>query len=495
MKRTRGLALIVTGLSLTTAAWLCSNPLSGGRAQVEELVAEAVEEATVPTIALAQSHRNEGAGFSMDLPEDWVAMSMITVTVAAPSQEALEEMNTGDKLTTPVIMAMIGSPEDMTEGATTVDELTEQMLSDEFKVEEGMTVSEPVSLTVGGLDATSVDFSGLDPDSGQEITARMITVLGVQHAGVFFGMAPTEQWNDFSPTFDAIIATVAFFEPNPEAAMEGLGEMFNEGSVVVTEDDVTFTGDLGMGQTMSGVLEDGGIHYWSFTGAAGQTVIVTVEPGSDGFDVTLAIVGSDGNVLSEIDDGFSGEPETLSVALPADGTYIARVSSFAFVGGPYTITATGGDAPVISGGELRQWAAFASASSEYGSDSWAAYQATGAPNTYPQCGDIQTAWASASSSGVDTLTLDYATPVVPTRLEIYQTLNPGAISKIELVDVNGNSHVIYGATPTVMDVCPFVLAITIDTVDVPVKRVIIHIDQSETGVWCEIDAVELIGTP
>jgi hypothetical protein len=425
----------------------------------------------------------------MNLPEGWVAASMFSMTFAAPEQATLDEMNAGEELATPAIMAMIGPPDEMAEGVDTVEELTDQMLTEEFEPGEDMTVGEPSSLTVGGLPATAVDFSGTDPDTGQDLSMRMITVLGPEHAGSFFGIAPQDQWDDFSPTFDEIIASVTFFEPNPEAAFGDLGEF-----EMPEEGEATFTGDAALGETMSGTMEDGGTHDWTFQGTAGDTVTVTVQPGSDDFDPKLAIIGPDGSVVSETDDGFSGEPEEITLTLPDDGSYVARITSFGFTGGPYTITVEGAGA---AAGEIRQWAARASASSQYGSDSWAAGQATGAPDTYPECGDIQTAWATESSDGVDYIELEYDTPVFPTRLEVYQTYNPGAISKIELVDITGTSHGVYvDSTPTVMDACPYILGLSISVVtDDPIDRVIIYLDQSKTNAWCEIDAVELIGTP
>ena len=33
------------------------------------------------------------------------------------------------------------------------------------------------------------------------------------------GITPPGQWSDFSPIFDAIVASMQFFEPNPEAEM------------------------------------------------------------------------------------------------------------------------------------------------------------------------------------------------------------------------------------------------------------------------------------
>jgi hypothetical protein len=142
--------------------------------------------------------------------------------------------------------------------------------------------------------------------------------------------------------------------------------------------------------------------------------------------------------------------------------------------------------------EVRQWASSADASSQYAVDRWAAYQATGAPDT-TSCGDIDTAWSSWDRAGIDWLQLEYSTPVVPTSIEIYQTYHPGAITHVELVDASGATHVVYENTPSVMDECPYTLVIPVEDVDFSVRELVIHVDQSTTSEWNQIDAVELIG--
>lgn len=407
-KRFWRIAMVCVGMVL--AAWACANPLSGAApeepveeaaepeagVEVEEVVEEQPTATTMPTPTpepqadLQQVYRNEGAGYSMNLPEEWVIQDFFFITYAASSQAALDQANGADdeEFVSPVIMAMIVPPEEEDFEANSIEELNDQMM-EEFEPDPGLTFSEPVKLTVGGLDAMSVDISGTDPDTGQEIYGRMISVMGPQHAGVFIAASPLADWEEFEPTFTAIIESVEFFEPDPEAMMEDF------------EQDLT--------------------------------------EGLDEADVTV-------------------QAETTTVD-----------------------------------GELRQWAVSATASSEYNDPDWAAFQAIGAPDTYPECGDIPTAWASAFADGIDTLTLNYATPVIPTRMEIYQTLNPGAISKIELIDTTGTSHIIFVGEPKLMDVCPYIMVLSITGINEPVDQVIIHVDQSTTGSWNEIDAVELIG--
>jgi hypothetical protein len=161
---------------------------------------------------------------------------------------------------------------------------------------------------------------------------------------------------------------------------------------------------------------------------------------------------------------------------------------------PVAIEPTATPAQPPAAGALRQWATGATASTEYGSDSWSARQATGAPDT-TECGDIQTAWASETSDGVDWLEVSFATPVVPTEISIRETYSPGFINRVEVKDERGLYHTVWEGTPGAVEQCPRVLTIPVSGVDVRINVVRINLDQRDGGDWNEIDAVELVGQP
>jgi hypothetical protein len=161
----------------------------------------------------------------------------------------------------------------------------------------------------------------------------------------------------------------------------------------------------------------------------------------------------------------------------------------------FGVSTTGEESPSAStgGGRLEQWAVSASASSSYGEESWSPQAAIGEPDTYPSCGDIATAWASANSTGRDWLELVYATPVVPTEIAVYQTYNPGAIYLIEVIGVSGQSYEVYDVTPAPEEECPYILIVNVSGVSEKIDTVVLHLDQAATGSWNEIDAVRLTG--
>lgn len=147
-----------------------------------------------------------------------------------------------------------------------------------------------------------------------------------------------------------------------------------------------------------------------------------------------------------------------------------------------------------TGDALRQWAASATATSQFGSTSWSAAQATGEPNV-TRCADSSSAWASSSSTGQDSITLSYTTAVVPSEIHIYQTYNPGAITSVLVANATTGfvAEIPNSADPKGNTPCPGVFVLKVSDVAEAIDTVIITLDQTLTGNWNEIDAVELVG--
>ena len=203
-------------------------------------------------------------------------------------------------------------------------------------------------------------------------------------------------------------------------------------------------------------------------------------------------------MLAEEDDTQGVDP-VITYTLPSDGLYTIRLDTWGE--GPYSVMVSTGVQPggnsgggvVASGSAVRQWASMAIGSSEYTPDDWSAQQAIGAPDTL-ECGDIATAWATGSSTGQDNLYLSYATAVVPTGINVYETYNPGAIVMIDVVDTDGNAVTVYTAQEQIVDQCPRTLNVQVSGISKPVDGVVVYLDQTNHNGWNEIDAVELVGT-
>lgn len=144
---------------------------------------------------------------------------------------------------------------------------------------------------------------------------------------------------------------------------------------------------------------------------------------------------------------------------------------------------------------ISQWASDAQAGSQYGDPDWSALQAVGEPDT-AECGDYTTAWAAASSGGVEWLEVYYDVPVYATAVNIVQTYNPNQVVEVELIDADGEYVSVYAQEPTAADRCPYTLSVETDQTGYPVQGVRITVDQSALSLgWNEIDAVEIVGIP
>jgi len=150
--------------------------------------------------------------------------------------------------------------------------------------------------------------------------------------------------------------------------------------------------------------------------------------------------------------------------------------------------------PPLQPGQLRQWAAESDATSEFADPEWSAGQAVGEPDT-DKCGDYQTAWATAASDSIETLTLGYLESVYVTGVNIVQSFNPNQIVKVELVGVYDRSVTIFEGQPKQIDQpCPYILSIPVEKTEGRFSKVRVTVNQSILGLgWNQIDAVELIG--
>jgi len=143
---------------------------------------------------------------------------------------------------------------------------------------------------------------------------------------------------------------------------------------------------------------------------------------------------------------------------------------------------------------LLQWATSAKASSEYRPDRHAAHQATGARNTLRE-GDLPTAWATREpDDGDHWLELTYATPVRATQVRVWQTLNPGAVVRIDAVLGDDKTLTLWEGRDTGHGT-PRWLDVRFDRTNVPIRTIRLHLDTMLVAGWNEIDAVALIGEP
>jgi len=139
------------------------------------------------------------------------------------------------------------------------------------------------------------------------------------------------------------------------------------------------------------------------------------------------------------------------------------------------------------------WAASAEASSQYSTKDWSPKQSTGEPDIYPEYGDIKKAWApSGPDSGTEWLELTYATPVYPTRVEVYETYNPGTIVQVEVGSPDGTWYTVWTGAATPAEEIARIVTYDVD-LQVLVDKVRLTLDTAKVPGWNEIDATALVG--
>jgi hypothetical protein len=121
---------------------------------------------------------------------------------------------------------------------------------------------------------------------------------------------------------------------------------------------------------------------------------------------------------------------------------------------------------------------------------WGPEQATGEPDT-KDAGDFQTAWASQTPDSQDEwLLLEYAEPVLLKEVHVYETFNPGAVTRVTAFKLEGSEVEVWkGKDPSAgKDIGVSVLPIK-DSFRT--NRIKLYIESTKVEGWNEIDAVGL----
>ena len=144
------------------------------------------------------------------------------------------------------------------------------------------------------------------------------------------------------------------------------------------------------------------------------------------------------------------------------------------------------------------WASeIVNASSSHGDPRWHARQALGAPDVWPDAGDVEGAWApEARNAGVEVLVVSFGRPITARALIVVETYGPGALRAIRTYDdyaspssASGPRTLWEGPLSTVES--SRVVRVDLDE-PVYLEVLEIELDTSLVGGWNEIDAVGVI---
>jgi len=141
----------------------------------------------------------------------------------------------------------------------------------------------------------------------------------------------------------------------------------------------------------------------------------------------------------------------------------------------------------------RTGAAYVLSVREPGSN-WSPGQATGPPDT-PTGGDQVTAWASQTPDAqAEWLLLEYAEPVVPKAVRVYEIYSTGALNRVTALDPAGREVEAWaGVDPTPQGRRIAMSEVPLRALTFATKRIKVYLDSPAVSNWNEVDAVGLVG--
>jgi hypothetical protein len=180
---------------------------------------------------LTSEYTDAETGLSLRLPEGWAAISFFGMTIIGESEEALGTAT--DQVPDVVILVATGSAEDLDVDLTDV-----QSPADLFKEAEDLALGEDVEigeveeLEVDGYPAAAAEMTNVvfDSDSEAPMNGYIVAVILADQARVamFVGAATPDRWEETLPTFQAIVESMTFAEPQAVEIPTGDGGLADE---------------------------------------------------------------------------------------------------------------------------------------------------------------------------------------------------------------------------------------------------------------------------
>jgi len=149
--------------------------------------------------------------------------------------------------------------------------------------------------------------------------------------------------------------------------------------------------------------------------------------------------------------------------------------------------------PIAIGEPMMRWAATVRGfSSQYSEANWSAQRVLGAPDVFPQHGDLVNAWASRGADDADEwIEVGFARPTRASAIELYETYNPGAVTAIVVIPESGSPYTAYQATPAANGQRANKLRVELGCTGEPVVAIRVLLGSRQVTGWNELDAIGL----
>jgi plastocyanin len=266
-------------------------------------------------------------GIAIYYPDGWVNADFLGLITVASDEVLLDSADPGEEGAVAVIVSDgietdLGLPITPEDGALAVLNaiLADPSILDLGTDFEVIKPAEQVDAVNEGHDVASA-VAQATSENGIRVAYVLKIIITDTRFGLFLGATPVETIEQYEETLNTVGNSIALSEPTVTGEGDDTPPVSSEAVPVVL-------GDVIEGE----MTEDLAQHDYIYTAAAGETLVVAVVPETDDQDLTLAIYATYDleESLVDVDDGFSGEGETLSYTFDAAGDYIIRVAEFGF---------------------------------------------------------------------------------------------------------------------------------------------------------------------
>ena len=183
----------------------------------------------------------------------------------------------------------------------------------------------------------------------------------------------------------------------------------------------------------------------------------------------------------------------LRHALVCDDLYHGRITPVEFRERLATLDASKPFAPVLPL-VTEVWAATVrDVSTQYTAASWSARRVLGAPDVFPTHGDHQDAWAPLlADGGLEQIEVGFETAHRVRAVDVVETLNPGAVTRVEIATANGEWRSVYQGQPSTLPPRALRRRVEFQCTSEPVVAVRVTLDTKAVAGWNEIDAIGVV---
>jgi len=157
-----------------------------------------------------QPYRNDLGGYTIRYPKDWLYDAYGGQVMFYESEEAAMT----EVPSTPIVLLEVATIDELDYSYVSgISEAKDsramlQILVDDLRGQGEVSVGATQDLTVGGSKAAAADIRGTE--QGLDIAGRVVCVHLGDRGGVFVAVGAREDWDEFVPTFEAMLGSMAF---------------------------------------------------------------------------------------------------------------------------------------------------------------------------------------------------------------------------------------------------------------------------------------------